>query len=134
MSVEERVAKIESDMGHVRSTLADIKDDMRSVKGEAQELRTELHTFKEAVAKEFALVRVDTAKEFELVRGEIASARMETAGLRTETTKEFGSVKEEIAKVRTAIESTKVWILVTGFGAVVSIVGTLAALHALKLF
>jgi chromosome segregation ATPase len=82
MSVEERVANIESDMGHVLSTLADVKN-------ETKELRTELHSFK-----------MEVGKEFTSVRGEIADARAETASLRTEMTKEFGLVRQEIAGAR----------------------------------
>lgn len=100
MSVEERVANIESDMGHVLSTLADVKN-------ETKELRTELHSFKIEVGKEFTSVRgeiasfkMEVGREFTSVRGEIADARAETASLRTEMTKEFGLVRQEIASAR----------------------------------
>jgi phage-related protein len=88
VSVEELIANIESDMGHVRSTLADVK-------GEAKELRTELHSFKTEVAKDFGLVR-------------------------SEMEKGFGSIK--------------VWVLATIGGAVISVIGGLVGLHALKVF
>ena len=139
MSVEERVANIESDMGHVLSTLADVKN-------ETKELRTELHSFKIEVGKEFASVRGEIAdaraetaglrtemtKEFGLVRQEIASARFETVGLRTEMVKEFGLVRTELAKVQTTIERTKLWFVLIGLGALWSVVSGVA--HALKLF
>jgi hypothetical protein len=105
MPSEERIANLESDVSHVLSTLVELKDDAKSMKGgiqeirgEAQELRVELHSFKTDIAKEFGLVRA------------------------------------EIEKLRTAIESTKVWFLLTCFGAVFSGIGAVVGLHALKLF
>jgi hypothetical protein len=132
MSVEERVANIESDMGHVRSTLADLKN-------EAQELGTELHTFKIEVGKEFASVRGEIAilrtemtKEFGLVRQEIAGARIETVSLKTEMVNEFGLVRTELANVKTTIERAKLWFVLIGISALWTVASGVG--HALKLF
>ena len=116
MSVEERLVQIESDMGHVLSTLVELKGDAKSTKGEIKDVRGEI-------------------KE---VRGEVQKVREELKGdlhsFKTETAKEFGFVRADIEKVRTAIESVKVWFLVTCFGAVFSGIGAVVGLHALKLF
>ena len=116
VSVDERITKIESDMGHVRSTLTDVKGDVKSLREEVQEVRGELQSFK-----------TDVAKEFGSVRKEIADAKAETA-------QQFGLVRAELEKLRTAIEGTKVWFLVTCSGAVFSSIGAVVGLHALKLF
>lgn len=105
MSVEERLVQIESDMGHVLSTLVELKGDGKSTKGEIKEVRGGL----------------------EELKGNLHS-------FKTETAKEFGLVRADIEKVRTAIESVKVYFLVTCFGAVISGIGAVVGLHALKLF
>jgi chromosome segregation ATPase len=130
MSVEERLVQIESDMGHVRSALTDVKGEVKSLrgelKGEIQEVRTELRSFKTEVAKDFASVR-----------GELQSFKTEVAkefgDAKTETAQQFGVVRTELEKLRTAIESTKVWFLVTCFGAIFSGIAAMVGLHALKL-
>jgi hypothetical protein len=119
MSVEERVVNIESDMGHVRSTLTDAKE-FASVRGELQSFKT------------------DAAKEFASVRGELQSFKTDVAkefgDAKTETAQQFGLVLTDLGKLRTAIEGTKVWFLVTCFGAVFSGIAAVVGLHALKLF
>jgi chromosome segregation ATPase len=131
MSVEERVVKIESDMGHVRSTLTDVKDEVKSLrgelKGEIQEVRTEVRSFKTEVAKEFASVR----GELQSFKADVAK---EFGDAKTETAQQFGLVRTDLEKLRTAIEGTKVWFLLTCFGAVFSGIGAVVGLHALKLF
>ena len=123
MSVEERVAKIELEMGHVRSILTDVKDDVKSLRGEIQEVRGEV----QQVRGELQSFKTDIAKEFGSVRKEIADAK-------TETAQQFGLVRSELENLRTAIEGTKVWFLVTCSGAVFSSIGAVVGLHALKLF
>jgi hypothetical protein len=62
MSIEERVVKIESDIGHAPSTLAEVKNDIRSLRGdrslrdEIKELRTEFRTFELETVKKLASV------------------------------------------------------------------------------
>ena len=107
MSVEERLIRIESDMGHALSTLVELKGDAKSTKGEikevsgeVQQVRTELQSFKTEVAKEFGSVRVEIA-----------------------------GTKTEIEKVRTSLERAKVWLIVLVFGVTGSIVGQGIALY-----
>ena len=123
MSVEERLVQIESDMGHVLSTLVELKGDAKSTKGEIKDVRGEIK---------------EVRGEVQEVRGEVQKVREELKGdlhsFKTETAKEFGFVRADIEKVRTAIESVKVWFLVTCFGAVFSGIGAVVGLHALKLF
>ena len=54
-------------------------------------------------------------------------------GLRADMNKEFGSVRTSIEQLRTSIEQAKLWMLVTGVGAV--ILTTFATIgHVLKWF
>jgi TolA-binding protein len=123
MSVEERVAKIESDMGHVRSTLTDVKDDVKSLRGEVQEVKGEI----QQVRGELQSFKTDVAKEFGLVRGEIAAASAQTAvaiaaasaqtavaiaGARAETAVAIAGARAETATLRTDMEK--------GFGLVMT--------------
>ena len=130
MSVEERLVQIESDMGHVLSTLVELKGDAKSTKGEIKDVRGEIKEVRGDVQE----VRCEVQE----VRGEVQKVREELKGdlhsFKTETAKEFGFVRADIEKVRTAIESVKVWFLVTCFGAVFSGIGAVVGLHALKLF
>ncbi|MDB6085357.1 MAG: hypothetical protein JWN43_3238 [Gammaproteobacteria bacterium] len=91
IAVEDRIAGLESDMRYVRSDIAEMKGDIKS-------LGTELHAFKTEVAKEFGNVRTEIATGL--------------GGLRADMHKEFGSI-------RTSIEQAKLWMLVTGVGAVI---------------
>ncbi len=115
MTVEERVANVEADMRHVRSTLADMK-------GEAKELRTEVHSFKTEVAKEFGSVRTEMEKGFGLLRTEMENGFGSVA-------KEFGSLRTEIAKGN---GSVKLWFVSTISATVVAFLTVLATvLHIL---
>jgi predicted RNase H-like nuclease (RuvC/YqgF family) len=107
MSVEDRLASLESDVKYLRNDMTDVKQHVRS-------LDNSLQSFKTEVAKEFGAVRT------------------EAAGLRAEMNKEFGAVRVSIESLKTSIEKSKLWMLVTGVGVIMSTVVTLA--HALKLF
>lgn len=96
MSLEYRVARIESDMGHVRSTLADVKDEVKSLRGEVQHVRTELQSFKADVA--------------------MADANRELAKI-------FGSIRAEFEKIHTSIRQAEVWLMVLTVAAFGSLVG-----------
>jgi len=91
MAVEDRVASLESDMRYVRSDIAEMKSDLKF-------LGTQFHSFRTEVAKEFGDVRTAMANEI--------------GGLRAEMHREFGTI-------RTSIEQAKLWMLVTGVGAVI---------------
>ena len=116
MSSEERLAQIESDMGHTRSTLVRLEDKLSS---EIQAVRSEIQAVRGEVKE---------------VRGEVQELREDLHFFKTDTAKEFGVVRAEIERLRTAIESTKVWFLASSFGAVLSGIGALVGLRALKLF
>ncbi|HEY4211287.1 MAG TPA: hypothetical protein VGM84_07385 [Steroidobacteraceae bacterium] len=78
MSVEERLMKIETDVGH-------LKDDVGGLKATVHELDRKLDDF-----------RVEAAKEF--------------------------------GAVRTSIESAKLWMLISGVGTFVAIIGSAVAI------
>ena len=107
MSVEDRLASLEADVKYLRSDMTEVKQHVRS-------LDNSLQSFKTEVAKEFGAVRT------------------EAADLRADMNKEFGAVRVSIESLKTSIEKSKLWMLVTGVGVIISTVVTLA--HALKLF
>jgi len=114
MSVEDRLASLESDVKYLRNDMTDVKQHIQSLDNGIQNVRADLQSFKTEAAKEFGAVRT------------------EAAGLRAEMNKEFGSVRVSIESLKTSIEKAKLWMLVTGVGVIMSTVVTLA--HALKLF
>jgi len=114
MSVEDRLASLESDVKHLRNDMTDVKQHIKSLDNGVQNVRADLQSFKTEVAKEFGAVRT------------------EAAGLRAEMNREFGLVRVSIESLKTSIEKAKLWMLVTGVGVIMSTVVTLA--HALKLF
>jgi predicted RNase H-like nuclease (RuvC/YqgF family) len=114
MSVEDRLASLESDVKYLRNDMTDVKQRIQSLDNGVQNVRAELQSFKTEVAKEFGAVRT------------------EASGLRAEMNKEFGAVRVSIESLKTSIEKSKLWMLVTGVGVIMSTVVTLA--HALKLF
>ncbi len=71
------------------------------------------------------------AKEFGAIRTELAD-------FRTEVAKQFGLVDVRLESVKTSIEQTKRWVLVSGLGVLVTALTAVATLvtlgHALKLF
>ena len=114
MSVEDRLASLESDVKYLRNDMTDVKQHIQSLDNGVQNVRADLQSFKTEVAKEFGAVHT------------------EAAGLRAEMNKEFGSVRVSIESLKISIEKAKLWMLVTGVGVIMSTVVTLA--HALKLF
>jgi predicted nucleic acid-binding Zn-ribbon protein len=61
-SVSARLVKIETDIGHIQSTLAELKNDARSLQGEIEKFRTQLYSSKWDVAMELGSIRVEMAK------------------------------------------------------------------------
>lgn len=59
--LEERVARIESDVEHLKVDVAEIKADQRAMRQELSSLRGEFHSFRVEVTGEFG--RVHTAIE-----------------------------------------------------------------------
>ena len=107
MSVEERLASLESDVKYLRKDVTDLQQHIQSLDNGIQNFRTE-------VTKEFGAVRTEAANQ------------------RADMNKEFGAVRVSIESLKTSIETSKLWMLVTGVGVIMSTVVTLA--HALKLF
>jgi len=107
MSAEDRLASLESDVKYLRSDMTDVKQRIQS-------LDNNLHSFKTEVAKEFG------------------AARTEAACLRADMNEKFGAVRVSIESLKISIEKSKLWMLLTGVGVIMSMVATLA--HALKLF
>jgi predicted RNase H-like nuclease (RuvC/YqgF family) len=107
MPVEDRLARLESDVKYLRNDMTEAKQRIQSLDNNLQSFRTE-------VAKEFGAVRT------------------EAADFRADMNKEFGAVRVSIESLKTSIEKSKLWMLVTGVGVIMSTVVTLA--HALKLF
>ncbi len=119
MPSEDRIGQIESDVRHILSDVAETKADNKSLKADVHGLRVEFHSF-----------RTEVAKEFGLVRSEMAADRVENA-------KEFGLLRREIESLRTAIERAKLWFVVTMLVMGVPALGTLFSMfstlwHALK--
>ena len=57
-----RLVRIESNIGHIQSTLAELKSDARSLQAEVAKFRTEFYSSKWEVAKEFRSIRVEMAR------------------------------------------------------------------------
>jgi predicted nucleic acid-binding Zn-ribbon protein len=125
MSVEDRLASLESDVKYLRNDMTDVKQHVRS-------LDNSLQSFKTEVAKEFGAVRAEAAGLRAEMNREFGAVRTEAAGLRAEMNKEFGAVRVSIESLKISIEKAKLWMLVSGVGVIMSTVVTLA--HALKLF
>ena len=108
MIAEDRIARIESDV-------AEIKDDVKVVNVRLNESI------------------VANAREFGAVRAELAEHRADTekgfGGIRVEAEKN----RTEIEKVRTAVESAKLTVIVTGVGVIAAVLGAATYLHTLKI-
>jgi chromosome segregation ATPase len=132
MVVEDRIARLESDVAEIKGDVktlgkqfGDFKTEMAK---EFSSIRTELQGSKTEVAKEFSSVRTELQGFKTEVAKEFSSIKAELQGSKTEMTKEFGSVAKEIGSVRiemeslrTSIERNKVWMLCTGLSTVLSI-------------
>ena len=114
MPTEERLASLESDVKYLRRDVTNMQALIQSLDNGIQNLRFDVQSFKTEVTKEFGAVRT------------------EAADLRAGMNKEFGAVHVAIEALKTSIEKSKLWMLVTGVGVIMSTVITLA--HALKLF
>ena len=96
---------------------------------EIANLRTDLVQKLGSGENKLEAFRTDVAKEFGLVRSEIAD-------FKTDVAKEFGSLRTEMRasteSLKTAIESAKLWMLVTGVSAVLLMLFSIVG-HALKI-
>jgi chromosome segregation ATPase len=158
MSVEDRLASLESDVKYLCNDMADVKESIKSLDHGLQSFKTEVAkesgSLRAEVNREFGLLRAEMNREFGLLRAqaegqraemnrefgslraemnkELGLVRIQAEVQRAETSKEFGSVRISIESLKTSIEKAKLWMLVTGVGVIMSTVVTLA--HALKLF
>jgi chromosome segregation ATPase len=103
---EERIARLESDV-------AELKSDVKAID-------KRLNEFIAGTAKEFGAVRTEMEKGFGALRAEMQEG--------------FGSLRTSIESFRTAIESAKLWMLVTGVGSVILVTFISILGRALKLF
>jgi hypothetical protein len=134
VTAEDRIARIESDV-------AEIKDDVKtinirlndSIVANARELgavRAEIATHRTDTEKGFGALRTDTERNFGAVRTDtekrFGTLQVAIESNKTETEKGFGSLRLEI-------EKTKLWLLSTAIGTVVTILGGTVYLHTLKI-
>jgi chromosome segregation ATPase len=103
---EERIARLESDVDEL--------------KGDVKAIDKRLNEFIAATAKEFGAVRTEMEKGFGALRAEMQEG--------------FGSLRTSIESLRTAIESAKLWMLVTGVGSVILVTFVSFLGRVLKLF
>ena len=68
MSVEDRLASLESDVKYLRNDMTDVKQHIQSLDNGIQNGRAELQSFKTEVAKEFGAVRAEAAGRAEIPR------------------------------------------------------------------
>src|SRR6185437_6388119 len=144
MAVEDRITKLEANVGHLRSDVTAVKTDLK-------ELRSELGAFRKDLSAEISAIKADLAvqrAETGAIRAETGAIRAETGAIRTET----GAIKADLASfkvqmaafqtdvakefgsVRVQLERNKLWMLVTGVATIVSMITAAATLvRVLKL-
>ncbi len=133
--LEERGAKIESEVNFLRAGFVDLKTDQREMRQDIKELRGELHLFRVEMAQSLGAMRSEFSKEMDeklgAVKSEVSDLKSEFGGFKTEVANRFGAVDA-------SIETTKRWVIVSGVSAMVTLVGVLGTLvavgHALKWF
>jgi len=59
MGLDERVAKIESDLSHVQKDVAELKVDVRELRHDFKGLQNEFHGFRVEVTQEFGALRTE---------------------------------------------------------------------------
>ena len=113
MSVEERLAGLESDVKYLRQDVLDSQQDIKSVGGDVKSLDSKIQT-----------VAADLDRKIQAVATDLQS-------FKTYVVEQFGSVLVAIESLKTSIEKSKIWMLVTGVGVITSTVITVVT--ALKL-
>ena len=97
---------LEERVAKIESDVGHLKDDVAQLKIDVRDLRAEFHVFQVEVTRELGL-------------------------LRTEMAQGFGSVDARIEMLRTSVEQSKRWMLVTGVGMIATSLGALATLGRL---
>jgi predicted nucleic acid-binding Zn-ribbon protein len=126
--IEDRVIRIDDRLTRVESDVAEIKDDVKtinirltdSIVANAREfgaLRVEIADHRAAVEKNFGVTHADTEKNF--------------GALRTDMEKGFGALRTEMQEIKTSIESAKLWVVGTGVGIVLGVLGIIRALKTI---
>jgi predicted nucleic acid-binding Zn-ribbon protein len=148
MTVEDRVRGLEYGVDGLRSDVAEIKADVKTLNARmdnwiAASAAAAMETEKRfggigvelgSIKTEIATVRTEIETVRTAMEKGLASVRTETATLRTDMERGFGAIrtemKEECGAINASIEKAKLWMLVTGVGAVILV--TLA--HVFKAF
>ncbi len=132
--LEERVAKIESDVSFLRAGFADLKTDQREMRQDIKALAGELHLFRVEMTKEMGALRSEFSEE---IVGKVGALKCEVSDFKTEFADfraEVADFKTEVAKrfgaVDASIETTKRWAVVSGVSAIVTLMGVLGTLVA----
>jgi predicted nucleic acid-binding Zn-ribbon protein len=137
MTVEDRIRGLEYGVDGLRSDVAEIKTDVKTLNARmdnwiAASAAAAMETEKRfgrmgvelgSIKAEIATVRTEIETVRTAMEKGLASVRGETAVLRTDMERGFGAI-------HTSIEKAKLWMLVTGVGAVILV--TLA--HVFKTF
>jgi len=128
MSEDSRIVKLETQMGHVQSDVAELKGDVKWL------------------VREFGSFRTEVATRFGTVDTRLESVNTSIERLNTEVATRFGTVDTRFESVNTSIERTNTsvermntamerntrWLMGTGVGALATLLGILG--HALKWF
>jgi predicted nucleic acid-binding Zn-ribbon protein len=144
MTVEDRIRGLEYGVDGMRSDVAEIKTDVKTLNARMDNWIAASAVAATETEKRFGGMGVELGSvktEIATVRTEIETVRTEIATVRTEMEKGLASVRGETAALRTdmergfgsihtSIEKAKLWMLVTGVGAVILV--TLA--HVFKTF
>ena len=97
--IQSDVVKLTADVGHLQSDMVKLKSDVGHLQSDMTELKGEVKS----------------------VRGGLDDLRVQFHSFKTDVAKEFGSV-------RAAIERTKLWMIATGGGIILSVLGAAVAL------
>jgi predicted nucleic acid-binding Zn-ribbon protein len=144
MTVEDRIRGLEYGVDGLRSDVAEIKTDLKTLNARMDNWIAASAAAATETEKRFGGIGVELGSvktEIATVRTEVETVRTEVETVRTEMAKGLASVRGETAALRadmergfgaihTSIEKAKLWMLVTGVGAVTLV--TLA--HVFKTF
>jgi septal ring factor EnvC (AmiA/AmiB activator) len=126
MAVEDRITKLEANVGHLRSDVTAVKTDLKELRSELGGFRKDLSAEISAIKADLATFKVQSA-ETTAIKADLSTFKVQMAAFQTDMAKEFGSV-------RVQLETNKLWMLVTGVATIVSMITAAATLvRVLKL-
>ena len=105
MIAEDRIARLEADVGELKVEVGELKVDVGELKVDVKALNVRVTESIIANAREFGSLRADMEKGF--------------GALRTEIERNKADMEKGFGSLRTSIESAKLWMLVTGVGSVI---------------